>query len=146
MPLGKTIVMWFRWIDETYDRFIRYPGWLEMLAGVLVGVLWTILALSTEVDIQDRPAFRTITYFLPWFWKWIGLILAGMHLWGLVKAPRLRKWAALSSSVFWWFVSYGLVVGAVMVGNPIPQLTVAAIGLAVIHFALTTRLWRGYHT
>ena len=135
-------------IEMYYDRFFRYPGYLEILAGICSGLAWTAHGTLTDVSLSDRPGFAVMTAALPEIWPWIGIVLAGLHLYGLFEShPRRRGWrafAAFCSCVFWCYVGYSAVWNAFVRDTNVPALAIPTLILGSIHFALTVRLWKGY--
>jgi len=135
-------------VEIYYDRFFRYPGWLEVIAGVAAGIAWTAHGVLTDVSLADRPGFAVMTAVLPEVWPWIGILLAGLHMWGLFESRQHRRSyraiAAASSCIFWCYVGYAAIWTAFVRDTNVPALAVPTLVLGSIHFALTVRLWKGY--
>lgn len=143
----ETLVLYIRVYG---DRFVRYPGIFEIIAGIVAGVGWTLLGTVSSVDLPERPGYTVLTYFVNqgWVWQWAGAALAAFHTVAIFTGNRTRRinrraYACLSSLVFWCLISYGAIWSALLAGRPVPMLVIPGLILAAIHLVLMIRLWKG---
>ena len=136
---------------DAWNTFVEYPGWLESLFGIVGGVLFTVLAISANTPLTERPGLQMTTRYMGDAFSMLGVLLAAFHAYALMTYNRdvrrglaLRTWASFCTTTFWSYFMGTIYLQAFADGRPLPIFNLGGVLLVMIGTVLTFRLRRGY--